>query len=374
MTILGTLAVDPVSRAHDPVRVQDVVRARVDAVLQEFLTGKADAAAARRLPDECTAALRGFLRAGGKRLRPVVCVAGWHAAGGRGVPLPVLRTAAALEMFHAFCLIHDDIMDRSITRRGRPTLHCALAGAHAAGRTTEAADHLGVSAAILIGDLALAWSDELVHTAGLTAGQLAAALPIIDAMRTEVMYGQYLDVTTAGRLSDDLDRALAIIRHKTAAYTVERPLHIGAALAEVCPARHAAVHAALTRYALPIGEAFQLRDDLLGVYGDPETTGKPRLDDLREGKHTALVALALRNATPAQRATLQALIGNPDLDHGGYQTILRIFEATGSREAVENMIRERRRQAHQALTYAPFEPAALAALHALAQTATERTR
>jgi geranylgeranyl diphosphate synthase type I len=359
---MTTRTVGPVSRT------QDVVRTRVDTVLDEFLTRKAKTAAAHQLPEEVTATLHGFLQAGGKRLRPLLCVIGWHAAGGHGAPLPVLRAAASLEMFHAFCLIHDDIMDHSTTRRGRPSLHRALAGIHAQGRTADAADRLGVGAAILVGDLALAWSDELLHTAGLSADQLAAVLPIIDAMRTEVMYGQYLDLTATGRPTEDLDRCLAIIRHKTATYTVERPLHIGAALAGAGRAHRAAI----TRYALPVGEAFQLRDDLLGVYGAPEATGKSCLEDLREGKHTALVALALRRATPAQQAVLRALVGNPDLDDEGYRRILRVFEATGSRESVEEMILDRRYQAQQALFQGPFDPSALAPLHAFAQSATER--
>src|ERR1041384_706255 len=217
------------------------------------------------MPTQFVQALADFLAAGGKRLRPLLCVTGWHAAVGERTPPPaVIRVAAALEMFHAFALIHDDVMDQSSLRRGHPTVHRALAGQRlAAGDSPVSAERFGVGGALLVGDLALTWSDELIHTAGLGPAQLTAILPVLNVMRTEIMYGQYLDLVATGSPTDDVERALTIARYKTSKYSIERPLHIGAVLAG---AGHDLL-GALTGYALPLGEAFQLRADLLGAFG-----------------------------------------------------------------------------------------------------------
>ncbi|GGV58125.1 polyprenyl synthetase family protein [Streptomyces spectabilis] len=345
------------------------LRGQVVSCLDGFLDRKARTAAGLGLPAEVPRLLRDFLASGGKRLRPLLCITGWQAASGHGALEPVVRTAASLEMFHAFCLIHDDIMDNSDTRRGAPTLHRRLTRHHQDGRSTAAARHLGASTAVLVGDLALAWSDELLHTAGHTLRQLAAVLPLVDVMRSEVMYGQYLDVTAANRPTTDVERALQIVRYKTAKYTVERPLHIGAALASPSPA----MCEALSAYALPLGEAFQLRDDLLGVFGTPEVTGKPSLDDLREGKHTVLAALALGRADAGQRHTLATLLGDPGLDDTGADRIRRVLTATGARESVERMISTRHAQALDALQAASLPAAATGTLRQLADAATART-
>ncbi len=271
-------------------------------------------------------------------------------------------------MFHAFALIHDDVMDHSDTRRGEPTVHRKLAGRHTNGRTVQAAQDLGVGAAILVGDLALCWSDELLHTAGLMPAQLARVRPLVDAMRAEVMYGQYLDLTATGQPSTDIGHARAIIRYKTAKYTCERPLHIGAALA-------AADDALLTRlsaFALPLGEAFQLRDDLLGVFGNEAETGKPALDDLREGKHTVLIAQALQSADPTQARLLRSLYGNPHLDEDGAATVRALLEATKAPTVVERMIRDAYEQAMTALDDAPLRDEARSLLHVLAHQAVWR--
>lgn len=338
------------------------IRSRIDNTLYGFLETKTRNAKDQSLPRDVPAVLRDFLAAGGKRLRPLLCVLGWHAAGGQGDEAAVIRTAAALEMFHAFCLIHDDIMDNSATRRGRPTVHRVLAHRH--GR-----DHLGTSAAILIGDMALAWSDELLHSAGHPPHRLAALRRVIDVMRQEVIYGQYLDLMTPLTPLTDHEAALQVIRFKTAKYTVERPLHCGAALADADPE----LHAALSRYALPLGEAFQLRDDLLGVYGHPDDTGKPVLDDLREGKHTVLIALAAQRADVAQRRLLDTLTGTPDLDHDGAARIRAVLDATGARTAIEDMITTRRAQALTALDAVPYPQPTAAALRHIAARAVERT-
>ncbi|MET8298757.1 polyprenyl synthetase family protein [Streptomyces sp. NPDC005180] len=351
--------------AATPTALRSIGR-QVDVVLAAFVDARARGAVAHGFPAEIAETLRGFLFAGGKRLRPQLCVIGWQTAGEGPVPAPVVQAAASLEMFHAFALIHDDVMDDSASRRGRPTVHRSLA-AHHAGRPD--AERLGVNAAILVGDLALAWSDELLHTAGLTPVQLAAAHEVVDAMRTELMYGQYLDLCATGQGGSDVEAALRTARYKTGRYTVERPLLLGAALAGAGKC----VREALSAYALPVGEAFQLRDDLLGVFGSPEMTGKPAVDDLREGKHTVLVALALQRATPRQRHILHTLLGDPGLGETGADRIRQVLTATGARDEVENLIDARRAQALHVLDTAPFPPGAIAGLRQLADTATART-
>ncbi|MFE0063094.1 polyprenyl synthetase family protein [Streptomyces sp. NPDC059003] len=343
------------------------IRTAVDAVLKSFLANKAATAADGGLPGEVTELLHDFIFAGGKRLRPLLCVLGWHTASNNtsgSSPAQAVQVGAALEMFHAFCLIHDDIMDHSTTRRGQPTLHHTLAARHRTGRTRALADDLGTSAAILTGDLALLWSDELLHDPhhGLKPDQREHVEPLIDLMRGEVMYGQYLDLIATGYPTPDTAPALAIIRYKTAKYTIERPLHIGAALAGADdPLMHQ-----LSAFALPLGEAFQLRDDLLGAFGHPEHTGKPALDDLREGKHTVLIAHALQAADDTQTRLLHGLYGNPRLDEKNAETVRAVLRATGADQTVEHMITQRYEQALTALDHLPAPAGALHQLRALA--------
>ncbi|MEU6480434.1 polyprenyl synthetase family protein [Streptomyces sp. NPDC047017] len=341
---------------------QSFIKSSVDSILMDFLESRRGPSGDSRM-NRIVTLLEEFMT-GGKRIRPVLTVMGWQAVADGSVPAAVLRVAASLEMFHAFALIHDDIMDDSDTRRGRPTIHRTLAGKHGDDRT----ERFGLGAAVLLGDLAFTWSDQLLHTAGLTPAQSAAVLPLVTEMRTEVMLGQYLDLQATGELTDDVDATLTVNRYKTAKYTVERPLHIGAALAGA----DAAALAACTAFALPLGEAFQLRDDLLGVYGDVRDTGKSRLDDLRAGKNTTLVALALRAADAAQRARLRTLIGDPALDETGAEEVRALFASTGARDTVERMIDDRYRQAVEALESAPFTADTVTALKHLAVTATRR--
>ncbi|PJN32316.1 geranylgeranyl diphosphate synthase [Streptomyces sp. CB02959] len=345
------------------------LHARIDEALWDFLDAKTTYADTHGLPEEIPHCLRDFLDAGGKRLRPLLCVLGWHAADGHGELGPVVRMAASLELFHAFCLIHDDVMDGSDTRRGHPTVHRAFTTRICNRHPSAAADHLGTHAAILIGDLTQAWSDELLHTAGLTPGQLTAVLPVIDRMRSEVMYGQYLDLLAPLAPVTDLHTALRVVRYKTAKYTCERPLQTGAVLAGA----NEPLLEALSSFALPLGEAFQLRDDLLGVFGNPNLTGKPVLDDLREGKRTVLLTLAAQHATPPQRAVLDSLVGDRNLDEDGAARIRTLLEATRARATVENMITARYEQALTALESAPISPVVAVALRRIAALAVERT-
>ncbi|MFD6879981.1 MULTISPECIES: polyprenyl synthetase family protein [unclassified Streptomyces] len=342
------------------------VRRRIDACLAAFLDRKAGEAAAGGLPREVVEALRGLLAAGGKRVRPLLCVVGWHAAGGWSGEESAVAAAASLEMFHAAALIHDDIMDDSATRRGKPTVHRALTDYHCGHRD---AGRLGVHAAILMGDLALSWSAELLHTAGLEPSRLLAALPVVDAMRGEIIYGQYLDVVATGHPSGDVEGALEIVRLKTARYTVQRPLQLGAVLAGA----GTATLEALTAYAMPVGESFQLRDDLLGVFGDPRRSGKSCLEDLRAGKHTVLLAVALTRAGDSERRELLSLVGHAGLDENGATRVRALLETTGARDIVEDLIALRRRQALDALDKAAFPARADAALRHITDNATHRT-
>ncbi|MGW8884049.1 polyprenyl synthetase family protein [Streptomyces sp. NPDC055749] len=325
------------------------VREEIDKRLHGFLDDKAQWATDPHLV-ALIEHVRGFLTSGGKRIRPLLCMVGWHAARGYGDPGPVLTAAASLELFHAFTLIHDDVMDASDTRRGQPTLHRVLAATRPEDTEPSAADRFGENSAILLGDLVMVWSDEMLHSAGLHHRQLKAARPLLDAMRMEVMIGQYRDLLSTGHPTPDVESALTVIRFKTAKYTVERPLHIGAGLAGA----DQRLLDVLTAYALPIGEAFQLRDDLLGVFGDSELTGKSTLDDLREGKATALMAHALRGADPRQARTLRSLVGDPALGDEGAGTVRALLRATGAVDEVEAMITARIDRAREVLDGAPF--------------------
>jgi geranylgeranyl diphosphate synthase type I len=314
-----------------------------------------------------------WVLAGGKRLRPTFAYWGWRGLVGLAAPLaPVLPALAALELLHAFALAQDDVMDGSATRRGRPTVHRVLADQHVrAGRTGDP-DRFGAAAAVLAGDLCLVWADRLLGTAALPARVLLDARCCYDQMRIDAIAGQYLDIlgeTDAGNWS--VERALLAARLKTASYTVRRPLMFGAALSG--RPGDARVTATYDAYGVAVGEAFQLRDDLLGVYGAPAVTGKPVGDDLRTGKPTALLLTAERLATPAQRAALdQALAcasraGDVDLGR-----LADLIADTGAVDEMERMIHARVVAALAILSAAPIDPTASDALAELAVAVTHR--
>lgn len=342
------------------------VQRQVDAVLEDFLVGKAGAAAERGHPPEVAQTVRDFLAAGGKRIRALLCVVGWHAAGGHGDATSAVRVAASLELFVAFALIHDDIMDDSPSRRGRPAVHRVMRTRLGAD---ERAERLGAGGALLVGNLALTWSQELLHAGRLEPGGQRLVHALYDAMLEEVMYGQYVDVMGTGRGADDVEAAMRIIRYKTATATIERPLQLGAAVAGA----DEAVMDAFTRLGLPLGEAFQLRDDLLDVFGSPDGACAPSLSDLREGKRTVLLALGLQRADPVQRELLGRLVGRGDLEERDAARIRDVLQATGAREETERMIRSRYEQVLRVLDGAGFPPAADRALRGLAVKATQYT-
>ena len=229
-------------------------------------------------------------------------------------------------------------------------------------------ESFGQAAAILLGDLALIWADAMLARSGFDAVAFQRALPVWDAMRIEVMCGQYLDVVEQARGGGSVERALRVARLKSAKYTIERPLHLGAALG----AGDAGLMSALSDYGLPLGEAFQLRDDVLGVFGDPTVTGKPAGDDLREGKRTALVALALEGANDAQAQQLRSRLGDPDLDEDGVTILREVIVATGAADQVEALISDRLDRALAALAAAAVDGSARQALADLASAVSHR--
>ncbi|WP_246148085.1 polyprenyl synthetase family protein [Nonomuraea turkmeniaca] len=309
--------------------------------------------------------LNGFVLGGGKRIRPQLCYWGWRGAGGDDCD-EIIRAAAALELCHAGLLIHDDIMDGSELRRGRATVHKSLAGLY----DGPGAAAFGQAGGILLGTLSLAWSDAMLSSCGVAPARLRAAHHIFDAMRTEVISGQYLDMLAQLRAGASVDEALTVIRFKTAKYTVERPLQIGGALAGGA----SELLDSYSRFGVPLGEAFQLRDDVLGTFGSSSETGKSALDDLREGKHTVLIAHALRRGSQVQRDHLRRWHGDPELSEERAAELRQILVDTGAVAEVEEMIEQRVREAVTALVEAPIKPEAASALAVLADRLAHRIR
>ena len=303
--------------------------------------------------------LRSYVTAGGKRLRPAFCYWAFIGAGGAAADRWAVDGGAALEMLHTAALVHDDVIDGSDRRHGAGTVHVLEARRHRAERWRGSPDRFGAGAAILLGDLALVYSGRLL------AGAPPPAVAVFDEMRLEVNVGQFLDILGAAQGVDlpgetAVARARRICRYKTAKYTVERPLHLGAALAS--PSSLDELAGPLSRFGLPLGEAFQLRDDLLGVFGDAAVTGKPVGDDLREGKLTLLASLAASQAAGPAARLIRERFGSPDLSESEVADLQQVIEATGARAEVERAIASLLEAAMKALEGLPLEPAAVAAL------------
>jgi geranylgeranyl diphosphate synthase, type I len=326
------------------------------------------------------------LLCGGKRIRPAFCVWGYVAAA--GIPTeeelkPLLAAAGSLDVLHVSALIHDDLMDSSDLRRGRPAAHRQFEALHANAGWLGDSAAFGRAGAILLGDLLLMWSAQMLHGAGVDQSTLERALPIVEAMRTEVTCGQYLDMVAQahplrkrapaiGSLKPTIELALddasRVVEYKAARYTVQRPCQIGAALGGGTDD----LYFALGAYGSPLGRAFQFRDDLLGVFGDPQVTGKPAGDDLREGKRTVLVAHAYAHAGDAGQKLLLQRLGDPALDDAGISALQQVIVESGARDTVESMINDYYERALKALHDTEITEEGRAGLTALADAAVRR--
>ncbi|MFC4137417.1 MULTISPECIES: polyprenyl synthetase family protein [unclassified Microbacterium] len=356
--------------------VSEAVAARLELFLEDRRTDAAeygpDGAA---FLDAAAATL-----VGGKRLRASFCRTGWAAVARRADARAAESDAlwdlcAALEIFQSAALVHDDLIDNSDVRRGMPAAHRALESAHhGAGWSGDAAAY-GRSAAILLGDLLVAWSDDLAEQA--LDGHPHARIVRAEyaRMRRDVTVGQLLDIAEESAWSvhaaeEHAGRALRVASLKSARYSVEQPLVLGATFAGASTDQVAALRA----FGHPVGIAFQLRDDVLGVFGDSAVTGKPAGDDLREGKRTVLVARTRAALSPSARTVFDEMLGDPDLDDTQIAFLQATITDTGALAAVEEMIADHASRADRALTATPLDNAAVGELRDLARAATTRTR
>ncbi|HUQ63429.1 MAG TPA: polyprenyl synthetase family protein [Acidimicrobiales bacterium] len=346
-----------------PAGLAEIAR-QVDARMLELLDEEVErwAAADCELREPLTA-LRDLVVAGGKRLRPAFCHWAYVGAGGDPGDAVVIDGGAAVELLHTFALIHDDIMDASSTRRGTDTIHVTFEQRHALSGWRGEARRFGEGVAILVGDLAFVYADKLLASAP------PDAVRVFNDLRVEVNVGQYLDLVGTAKGSVAHGAAMRISRYKSGKYTVERPLHLGAALAGRLPE----FEGPLSDFGLPLGEAFQMRDDLLGVFGDPTATGKPVGEDLREGKPTVLFATALDLADPVATKSLERY-GAADLDDDEIGLLQEVLVETGAVDAVERSIDDLVDQASAALARIPLTAEARTALAELAEFVAGRDR
>jgi geranylgeranyl diphosphate synthase type I len=313
------------------------------------------------------------LVSGGKRLRALMCYWGWRGAGGSANAAAIVNAGAALELFQAAALIHDDIIDRSDIRRGAPSVHRRFSQLHQRHRWVLDAERFGHAAAILAGDLCLSFSEEVFTGIGPATGAGTGARDVFNVMRAEVMAGQYLDILEevsgpSKPSAGAVERAQAIIRYKSARYSTEHPLVLGGALA----GGTTELLAGYAAFAMPLGEAFQLRDDVLGVFGDPASTGKPAGDDLREGKRTVLVGYTLEKANPEQAAFVDERLGIQDLAEDEIARIRQIISESGALACTEALIDSYSKAAFEALDSLNVAADSAASLRLLAEAAIGR--
>ncbi len=349
--------------ASFPAALEDVATR-----VEERVLGLLDAEAVRwaRVDSDLAAplgALRDLVTAGGKRLRPAFCHCGFLAAGGMAGTDEIIDAGAALELVHTFALVHDDVMDGSDARRGAASVHRAFADMHGARGWRGESRRFGEGMAILVGDFALTYADVLAR------GLAPDARCVYDELRVELCVGQSLDLTGTARRLTDSATARRIATYKSGKYTVERPLHLGAAIAGGLDS----LGGALSDIGLPLGEAFQLRDDVLGVFGDEVATGKPVGDDLREGKLTPLVAIATKRAVGSERSLL-ARLGAADLDTDEIKAMQDLFVSSGTLREVELAIDRLVAEAQTAIACAPMPDAARVLLDGLAEYVARRDR
>jgi geranylgeranyl diphosphate synthase type I len=325
-TSVGNLAADPLALAREPV----------NELLRSFLAQRQDhlVDVDPRLAPVATA-ISSLVLAGGKRIRPAFVYWGYRATGADHTEA-LWHTAAAVELIQTFALIHDDVMDRSVRRRGQPTVHIELATHHHAAGLTGDGPWFGVGAAVLAGDLAFVWADELFDATPVEPADLQRGREVFTALRTELMAGQYLDLLLAASADADPAQARRVALLKAGRYTVTRPLHLGAAIGDGT----GELRAALSTFGDAVGVAFQLRDDVLGLFGDPTATGKGVLDDLRQGKRTVLMLEALERADAAQQAVLTAALGDPTADDAVAERVRDVVRECGALAAVERQVHD----------------------------------
>ena len=335
--------------AQAPPSLSDIAR-RVTARLEEVLTPEVERWAALD-PDlrEPMAEISRLVLVGGKRLRPAFCHWGYAAAGGDPDDPIVADAGAAFELMHAFALFHDDVMDDAASRRGSPTTHVVFAEQHDGAGWAGESRRFGEGMAILIGDLAFVYADRLLAQANPTAWA------IWNELRIELNVGQVLDILGSVRGVRDVAQAERICRYKSGKYTIERPLHLGAALVD--PERFEALADPLSAYGLPLGDAFQMRDDVMGAFGDTTETGKPVGGDLREGKPTPLLARAIDAATPAQRSVID-LVGRPGMTDDDVTAVQQVIIDTGALASLEATIATRSDEAVAAIGEADIDETA----------------
>ena len=341
-------------------QIAEGVEARLDA----HLTPELDRWAALD-PDlrDPMAEIRRLVLTGGKRLRPAFCHWGFVGAGGDPAAAIAVDAGAAFELMHAFALFHDDVMDDAASRRGEPTTHTVFADRHAAAGWAGEPRRFGEGVAILIGDLAFVYADQLLADANPVAWR------VWNELRIELNVGQVLDILGSVGGVRDVAQAERICRYKSGKYTIERPLHLGAALA--APDRFADLAPGLSAYGLPLGDAFQMRDDVMGAFGDTTATGKPVGGDLREGKPTPLLARALAAATPAQLSVLRR-VGRQGLDDDGVAEVQQAIVDTGALADLEATITRLTDAAVSAIERVDIAPVARDELVALAAFVSQR--
>jgi len=288
--------------------------------------------------------VRRFVAAGGKRVRPGFAYAAYVAANGRSID-SILYASAALELLQAFALIHDDIMDKAALRRGKPSAHIAFEQFHQDRRFAGSSRDFGVSAAILAGDIALSFADELLNTSPFPSERIRRANIYFDAVKKQVIFGQYLDITASNKRSVTEEDLLKIIEYKTAKYTVERPLHIGAALAGA----ESDTFDTFTYYGIPLGQAFQIQDDILGTFSSQEEIGKPVDSDIREGKKTLLIVKAYEFGRSADGKILDEVLGNKAATREQIESVRKIIRDTGALEYSQKLANKLISQAKEAV-------------------------
>ena len=361
---LPTLTATPMPMAEIPTEVR-IVADLVDHRIQQLFNGERErwVAVDTRLGEAVDELER--MANGGKRLRAAFCYYSWLGAGGQpSQQEQIVDAGAACELLQTFALIHDDIMDNAATRRGEQTIHHRQAQRIEGNGWRGEPRRYGEGVALLVGDLSHVYADQLIGASSVEARGLW------DELRVELNMGQYLDMRSAASSEFDRETAQRVATFKSALYTIVRPLQLGAAYA--LPEPDSELHRKLEAFGRPVGQAFQLRDDLLGVLGDPGQVGKPVGDDLREGKVTELVAVALERADEYQRAEL-AGIGRADLTDGDCARIVAVLEDTGAIAEIEHHIDDLVATAAQATASLPYSQDVRETLDVLANYVAART-